>query len=562
MATAAGRGPDQRKRGGASPPERAGDPGALTPRAVSAQCLGLRQERAARRSPPPRAPPRPRGQAEPSPPGSPPLEAGSLQTRRSASRGAEAPEKRLWRATMPRLRSRAGLFLGVVLLAALLAAGWGLPTKKPRGSRLQSQARLAEVSASPDPSSPREEEETPLQAGPQGRRHWAVTEPAALTPEDTAPPGTQEDTPLLLELQTLPGLANTDLSTPNPDIQVTIEVGEDPQAKVEKDVLAKPSNVWPFGWLSAAMETSRSLLRDYLRGEESGSSLKDRAPREEEEAEEEEAEEEEEDYLIDYEYSESEDQEDNDEEDETRSKDGYDEPPEEWGPWSPCSGSCGNSTQQRTRSCGFACTVTQTKDCDLPHCPGAKDKDPLDLPSEEWPLLAPNATGILDPGVDHCEKWLNCKSDFLDKYLSQLPMHIPTGGCAQDHELAGQAYRPQRPVEGRQWPGRALDIYKPTASYCLRSLLSQDSKTLAAQHCCYDSSYRLLTRGKGAGAPHLISREVSPELHFRLDKMPWIMCKGDWSRYHSVRPPNNGWACPANPPEPEYLAQLQEAKEY
>lgn len=101
-------------------------------------------------------------------------------------------------------------------------------------------------------------------------------------------------------------------------LQVTIEVGEDPQAKVEKDVLAKPSNVWPFGWLSAAMETSRALLRDYLRGEESGSSLKDRAPREEEEAEEEEAEEEEEDYLIDYEYSESEDQEDNDEEDDDK----------------------------------------------------------------------------------------------------------------------------------------------------------------------------------------------------------------------------------------------------
>ncbi|XP_054571377.1 isthmin-2 [Eptesicus fuscus] len=413
---------------------------------------------------------------------------------------------------MPRLPSRAGLFFGVVLLAALLAAGWGLPTKKPRGSRLQSQARLAEVSASPDPSSPREEEETPLQAGPQGRRHWAVTEPVALTPEDTAPPGTQEDTSLLLELQTLPGLANTDLSTPNPDIQVTIEVGEDPQAKVEKDVLAKPSNVWPFGWLSAAMETSRSLLRDYLRD---------------------------------------------------------DEPPEEWGPWSPCSGSCGNSTQQRARSCGFACTVTQTKDCDLPHCPGAKDKDPLDLPSEEWPLLAPNATDILDPGVDHCEKWLNCKSDFLDKYLSQVLQDLPSCPCTYPREAAHRIMSLQDKHTGRsvQWrdasgPGERLDIYKPTASYCLRSLLSQDSKTLAAQHCCYDSSYRLLTRGKGAGAPHLISREVSPELHFRLDKMPWIMCKGDWSRYHSVRPPNNGWACPANPPEPEYLAQLQEAKEY
>lgn len=29
---------------------------------------------------------------------------------------------------------------------------------------------------------------------------------------------------------------------------------------------------------------------------------------------------------------------------------------------------------------------------------GAKDKDPLDLPSKEWPLLAPNATDMLDPG--------------------------------------------------------------------------------------------------------------------------------------------------------------------
>lgn len=56
--------------------------------------------------------------------------------------------------------------------------------------------------------------------------------------------------------------------------------------------------------------------------------------------------------------------------------DADDEPPEEWGPWSPCSGSCGNSTQQRTRSCGFACTVTQTKDCDLPHCPGESSTAP------------------------------------------------------------------------------------------------------------------------------------------------------------------------------------------
>lgn len=48
---------------------------------------------------------------------------------------------------MPRLPGRAGLLLGAVLLAALLAEGWGLPTKTPGGSRLRSQARPAEVSA-------------------------------------------------------------------------------------------------------------------------------------------------------------------------------------------------------------------------------------------------------------------------------------------------------------------------------------------------------------------------------------------------------------------------------
>lgn len=171
--------------------------------------------------------------------------------------------------------------------------------------------------------------------------------------------------------------------------------------------------------------------------------------------------------------------------------------------------------------------------------------------------------------MDHCEKWLNCKSDFLDKYLSQVLQDLPSCPCTYPPEAAHKIMSLQDKRTGRsvQWrdasgPGERLDIYKPTASYCLRSLLSSDSKTLAAQHCCYDSSYRLLTRGKGAGAPHLISSEVSPELHFKLDKMPWILCKGDWSRYHSVRPPNNGWACPDNPPEPEYLAQLQEAKEY
>jgi hypothetical protein len=46
------------------------------------------------------------------------------------------------------LAGGAGLLLGVMLLAALLAPGRGLPLKKPRDAapRLRSHARLAEVS--------------------------------------------------------------------------------------------------------------------------------------------------------------------------------------------------------------------------------------------------------------------------------------------------------------------------------------------------------------------------------------------------------------------------------
>lgn len=85
---------------------------------------------------------------------------------------------------------------------------------------------LLQVPASPDCSSPREEEGIPplprtrFQAGPRRHRRRALSEPAALSPDKATPPRTLEDAPLLLELQKLPGLANTDLSAPNPNIQV------------------------------------------------------------------------------------------------------------------------------------------------------------------------------------------------------------------------------------------------------------------------------------------------------------------------------------------------------
>lgn len=89
------------------------------------------------------------------------------------------------------------------------------------------------------------------------------------------------------------------------------------------------------------------------------------------------------------------------------------------------------------------------------------------------------------------------------------------------------------------------------------------SRALATQHLrYYGAGSQLLTWGKGAGAPDLVSTHFLPELPFRVATLPWILCKGDWSRYHAARPPDNGRACADNPPEDEYLAQLQEAKEY
>lgn len=171
--------------------------------------------------------------------------------------------------------------------------------------------------------------------------------------------------------------------------------------------------------------------------------------------------------------------------------------------------------------------------------------------------------------VDSCEKWLNCKSEFLQRYLHQVLSELPSCPCSYPSEVAYTVVSVYDETHGRpfRWrdasgPKERLDIYKPSARSCIRSALSGDSSTLAAQHCCYDDRGRLITRGKGAGTPNLISTEFSPELHFKVDVLPWILCKGDWSRFHAVRPPNNGLSCPENPHEDVFMNELEEAREY
>ncbi|CAL8300107.1 unnamed protein product [Merluccius merluccius] len=243
----------------------------------------------------------------------------------------------------------------------------------------------------------------------------------------------------------------------------------------------------------------------------------------------------------------------------------------DWSSWSACSVSCGHGNQKRTRSCGYACTATESRTCDMPNCPGIEDA--FKTAATEVSLLAGtdefNATELFGVDTDSCERWMNCKSDFLNKYMSKVAEDLPSCPCAYPTEVAYSTADVHDGVTHRhfRWkdasgPKEKLEIYKPTARYCIRSLLTLESTTLAAQHCCYDDAMKLVTRGKGAGAPNLISSEFSADLHYKVDILPWIVCKGDWSRYNQARPPNNGQKCADNPQDEDYYKQFEEATEF
>ncbi|KAL2744514.1 isthmin-1-like isoform X1 [Vespula maculifrons] len=167
--------------------------------------------------------------------------------------------------------------------------------------------------------------------------------------------------------------------------------------------------------------------------------------------------------------------------------------------------------------------------------------------------------------TDPCQRWLN-NQDKLEAAFSGHLVVLPACPCKYpnsifyDNNLWDEKQKKHFRWRDVSSASYRLDVYKPGAAYCVRTLLA--TGTGSAQHCCYDSDRKLITRGSGAGTPYFVSPEISLILHEKIDILPWRLCKGDFSRFNKVRPPNNENGCNENPDNEEYQRQINSTKYY
>ncbi|XP_078349403.1 uncharacterized protein LOC144634353 [Oculina patagonica] len=165
--------------------------------------------------------------------------------------------------------------------------------------------------------------------------------------------------------------------------------------------------------------------------------------------------------------------------------------------------------------------------------------------------------------VDPCTFWQNCDlnqgvnaTHWLQE-LPSCPCQIQPLQLIYNNTMYDQALN--KFFQWRELRVNKKDILRRTAEFCIRSL---SSTRFTAQVCCYDSMLKLITRGIAAGTPFLVSPDWSREAHFKVDILPVLICNGDWTRYHAVRPPNNGRNCTENPDDAEFALQEMKARDY
>jgi len=150
-----------------------------------------------------------------------------------------------------------------------------------------------------------------------------------------------------------------------------------------------------------------------------------------------------------------------------------------------------------------------------------------------FPLIEKKTLCFFVPDADVCSNWVKCNQEFAHNFIrnASLPACPCTFPLAQVKSKVIYDTILDKDVRWVGASGHRDIVYKQGAKACMRSTLAKGTTTLAVQQCCYDNSYTLVTRGRAAGTPMLISPEISQQLHYKVDLLPWIICKGDWTRY-------------------------------